>query len=177
MPCRMPGSNVPNSISNMFLGLEPGYCDDTALWRASWNWERRGIAASAERNNYTHLWPRTQFMNVDLPLPCDRDRNDNGSNPFEPFIVGLPGTQSTKFILGTCRDTRGQPVAGATVDAFLTASDVKVGAATSFADGTYAVGTDNPISAQHYLVAYLAGSPDIAGTTVNTLTPTNIDGT
>ena len=38
-------------------------------------------------------------------------------------------------------------------------------------------GTDTPAGTQHYLVAYKPGSPDTAGTTVNTLTPTNVDGT
>ena len=47
---------------------------------------------------------------------------------------------------------------------------------TSRLDGSYDVPTIHS-TAQHYLVAYLPGSPDRAGTTVDTLVPANIDGT
>ena len=44
-------------------------------------------------------------------------------------------------------------------------------------DGTYAVPVQQSKATQHYLVAYKAGSPDTTGATVNTLLPTNVDGT
>ena len=43
-------------------------------------------------------------------------------------------------------------------------------------DGSYDLPTNFP-GVNHYVVAYIAGSPDRAGTTANTLVPTNIDGT
>lgn len=62
----------------------------------------------------------------------------------------------------------GVALPGCMVDAFQTADDVKVGFALSDASANYEISiyTD----ALHYVVAYLAGSPDVAGTSVNTLT-------
>jgi len=68
-------------------------------------------------------------------------------------------------------------VANAIVQGFVTASDAFVGEVTANEDGTYVLGTEQLKKTPHYIVAYKAGSPDISGTTVNTLLPTNVDGT
>jgi hypothetical protein len=86
------------------------------------------------------------------------------------------GNGATKFIMGNCKDAGGSPVSGAVVQCFLTVTDQIVSEVTSQTDGSYEAPTVYP-GAAHYLVAYRPGSPDIAGTTVNTLTPTNRDGT
>jgi hypothetical protein len=53
----------------------------------------------------------------------------------------------------------------------LTSNDTYVGQAVSDSAGYYELGT--PYSGQaHYVVAYLPGSPDVSGTSVNTLIPT-----
>ena len=63
------------------------------------------------------------------------------------------------------------------VQGFLTETDALVRETTADSNGRYELGTEYASPTQHYLVAYSAGSPDIAGTTVNTLTATNRDGT
>jgi hypothetical protein len=96
---------------------------------------------------------------------------------YEPTSVAESGTQSIKFILGQCVDGSGNPAAGAVVQAFRTSDDAFAGEVNSTAtDGQFIVPTPF-VGANHYLVAYKPGSPDIGGTTVNTLVPTNIDGT
>jgi hypothetical protein len=57
----------------------------------------------------------------------------------------------------------------------VTSTDVYTGEAQSRADGSYAVPTQYP-GVAHYMVAYIPGSPDRGGTTVNTLIPANLDG-
>jgi len=100
------------------------------------------------------------------------------SDPFEPFSCDGPGTQSLNFIKGVCYISDGvTPSANATVQGFVTATDAYVGEDVSRLDGSYTLGTNQLKTTAHYLVAYKAGSPDIAGTTVNTLLPTNVDGT
>jgi hypothetical protein len=74
------------------------------------------------------------------------------------------------------KDSVGTPVANAIVQGFVTSTDAYVGEVTSGEDGTYTLGTETVAGVAHYLVAYKAGSPDVAGTTVNTLTSTNVDG-
>ncbi len=96
---------------------------------------------------------------------------------FEPFSCDGEGTQSRNFLRGTCKDSGGTAVANAIVQGFRTSDDVFLGEVQGNTDGTYTLGVEASKATACYLVAYKAGSPDIAGTTVNTLTPTNVDGT
>ena len=87
------------------------------------------------------------------------------------------GSQSKNFLRGLCVDASDVPVSNAIVQAFVTTTDVFAGEVQAHTDGTYGVGVEQSKVTPHYLVAYKPGSPDIAGTTVNTLLPTNVDGT
>ena len=72
---------------------------------------------------------------------------------------------------GQTLDASSAALPGCVVDLFVTQSDTRVG--TTISDGsanfTIPVGFN---SANFYMVAYKPGSPDVAGTTVNTLTAT-----
>ena len=113
------------------------------------------------------------------------DYGNGGPNQsFEPNGAGAGyGCANVKFFKGLCVDSLDAPIANAIVTAFTKLTDIEVGQnVTAAADGSYIFGCNTPppgwlATDQHYLVAYKTGSPDIAGTTVNTLTPTNIDGT
>lgn len=63
---------------------------------------------------------------------------------------------STNVVLGLCR-----------VELFQTGGDMTTRETTSDAAGNYSF--SNPGSGPFYVVAYKAGSPDVAGTSVNTL--------
>lgn len=71
------------------------------------------------------------------------------------------------MIAGIARDSSGAVLAGATLKLFRTADDSLVSQTISDANGNYVL----PASTQfaHYVVAYLVGTPDTAGATVNTL--------
>lgn len=69
---------------------------------------------------------------------------------------------------GVTRDAAGSPLGTCIVQEFRTADDSYVHQTTSDASGNYAIPASNLL--QHFLVAYKPGSPDVAGTTVNTLT-------
>jgi hypothetical protein len=101
----------------------------------------------------------------------------SGAQGYEPFSCDGGGTQTKNAIRGVTKDNVGTPVANAIVQGFVTATDIFIGEVTSRDDGTYTLMTEQLKTTAHYLVAYKAGSPDIAGTTVNTLLPTNVDGT
>lgn len=75
-------------------------------------------------------------------------------------------TQNTK-LTGVTRDSSGAPVGNCSLDLYLTGADMiaQQGASDSFGAFTF----DNPGSGPFYIVAYKVGAPDIAGTTVNTL--------
>lgn len=71
-------------------------------------------------------------------------------------------------IYGVTRDSTGAVLAGCTVDLFRTADNAFIDSVVSDASGNYEFRTAGPASA-YYAVAYLVGSPDVFGTTVNTL--------
>lgn len=86
-----------------------------------------------------------------------------GGKPFR----SQPFSTSNTFIAGQTRDSTGAPLGSCVVILLLTGGDVAVAKAVSDASGNYRF--DNPGSGPFYIVAYKPGSPDVAGTTVNTL--------
>jgi len=96
---------------------------------------------------------------------------------YEPFSCDGEGNRSLKFLKGLAVDTTDAPLQGVNLQAFRTSDDTFAGyEVQSREDGSYDLPTNFP-GVNHYVVAYIAGSPDRAGTTVNTLVPANIDGT
>lgn len=73
-------------------------------------------------------------------------------------------------ISGITKDSTSNPLPFCTVQLFNTNDDTYIGQVISDSVGAYAFTLDGNVNPK-YAVAYLAGSPDVAGTTVNTLTP------
>lgn len=161
-------------------GLQPLFGEERLDVRPDWSWQRRSAKTWKDRSQFVSLWPRGSFggcgADASTPyVPFGLDYSDCGG--FEPYSCDGDGTQTKRAIRGITKDSGGAAVANAIVQGFVTASDAFVGEVTSAADGSYTLMTETVPGVQHYLVAYKAGSPDIAGTTVNTLTSTNVDGT
>ena len=74
-------------------------------------------------------------------------------------------------ISGQTRDSAGAVLGNCVAQLFDTVTDAYLGEVTSNADGYYYLKTTTR-SATHYVVAYKAGAPDVAGTTINTLVGT-----
>lgn len=74
---------------------------------------------------------------------------------------------SDLFLNGTTRDGIGNALPNCVLDLFVTRTDVKVASTTSDSSGNYSF--QILVGGPFYIVAYLEGSPDIAGTTVNDL--------
>jgi hypothetical protein len=145
-----------------------------------WSWQARAPQTWKDRNSFVSLWPRGQFgmggndgSAAYVPIGSDY----SGAQGYEPFSCDGEGTQTQNFLRGTTKDSGGTAVANATVQLFRTSDDAYLGQDVSRMDGTYAAPAQAAKATQCYAVAYKAGSPDTAGTTVNTLTLTNIDGT
>lgn len=144
-----------------------------------WQWQARAPKTWKDRNRWYSLW------SFGCRVACGSPSGSDGAAPrdlsypdlFEPFSCDGEGSQSKNFLRGTCKDSGGTPVANAIVQAFVTATDAFAGEVQGNTDGTYTLGVERSKATPHYLVAYKVGSPDIAGTTVNTLLPTNVDGT
>lgn len=87
--------------------------------------------------------------------------------------------RSKKFVgnfgvSGVTKDSTGAVLGNCTVKLFQTADDVMVAQTVSDASGNYTVMLGYSSFLFYYLVVYKAGSPDVAGTTVNTLTLSQI---
>lgn len=79
------------------------------------------------------------------------------------------GALSTLAVSGVTRNSAGSPLGNCVVDMLRTADDVKVADTKSDFSGNFRIDVLSP--GPYYLVAYLAGSPDLAGTSVNTVQP------
>lgn len=97
---------------------------------------------------------QTGVPNVGQSMPAVRGYQSG------PFSYGYA-------IAGVSRDSAGVALAGVTVKLFRTADDSLVSQTTSDANGAYKLPA-SPLFA-HYLVEYKAGTPDVAGSSVNTL--------
>lgn len=85
-----------------------------------------------------------------------------------PAFRSVPFSTANTVVSGVTKSVAGAALASVTVELFVTGGDFVVGRTTSDASGNYRF--DNPGSGPFYIVAYKAGAPDVAGTTVNTLT-------
>lgn len=88
-----------------------------------------------------------------------------GYPPFMPAMA-LPAVYLRVF--GVTKDSTGAALSGVTVKLYRTADDALVDMAVSNGGGNYEFRSASPTTA-YYVVAYKAGAPDVAGTTVNTL--------
>lgn len=73
------------------------------------------------------------------------------------------------FITGVTRDGTGTPLGSCVVQLFRAWDDVFIEETVSDGSGNFSVRASG--SGTFYIVAYKAGAPDLAGTTVNTLVP------
>lgn len=71
-------------------------------------------------------------------------------------------------IFGVTKDSSGTPLGGCLCLLFRTPDNVQVDSAVSDGSGNYEFRTAG-LTTAYYVVAYKAGGPDLAGTTVNTL--------
>lgn len=144
--------------------------------RTDFSYRRRGESEFGARDRIWTLWTKPMQMSGDLSGGYSQIGQDaSSSGRWSPWQKAFRGNGSTKFLRGQCKDATGASISGATVQGFVTSTDVFVGETTSDSQGYYELGTVYPAT-NHYLVAYKTGSPDISGTTVNTLQPTNRDG-
>lgn len=158
--------------------LQPAF--DESRHEPKWQWQSRAPKTWKDRNGFVSLWSfgcRVGCADVNMDGAAPIGRDIVAGNGYEPFSCDGEGNQSLKFIKGQCIDISSNPLSGVVVQAFRTSDDTFAGyEVQSRNDGSYDLATNFP-GVNHYVVAYLAGSPDRAGTTVNTLIPANVDGT
>lgn len=131
---------------------------------------RGGSIVPLMRHGMTRLEPMTGQELVegcDFTLPV-------GYGPIGHSWQGLPYLKAPKFfgsfsLSGVTRDSSGVALGNCVVDLFLNSEDTLVATTTSDGSGSYRF-TLSGNSQTYFVRAYKAGSPDVAGTSVNTLT-------
>ena len=156
--------------------------------RSDIGWERRAGRPNmmpdarfgsgyGSRNKYMLLWPLSSVISGDRAADFGifgRDAADGGDfyRTWSPWQRSLRGNgRAAQFTPGYTYNDVGGILGGAEVQIFLTSNDAYVGNTFSDNNGWYQAWSVYP-GQQHYFVAYAPGSPDVAGTTVRTLTPT-----
>ena len=81
--------------------------------------------------------------------------------------VRWQGSRLFYVVQGITRDVYGTPLPNCSVRLFRTSSNEFIGVVVSDGNGWYQIVT--PYNDAHYLVAYKSGTPDVEGTTVNTI--------
>lgn len=136
----------------------------------AWNATGRRVQAPWEDGM---LWPSSRWVGSDAGGYglFGQDAADfgrwaaNAGGAFEET-----GGQQCRKLVGTSRDASGAPLGSCVVRGYVTATNALAGTVTSDSSGYFALCTYS--TGAHYLVAYKAGSPDVAGSSVNTLIPT-----
>lgn len=154
--------------------------DPPRAWKMmlrGWDYQRRTVKTRRDRQSWKSKWPRGSFLSGDASTPLTLAGNcaESGMVQYAWSVYGRGGHQ-LKFISGQCVDSGGTAVPGAVVQGFRTSDDLFVRETACDDKGNYELGTEYP-GVAHFLVAYLDTATDLAGTTVNTLVPTNRDGT
>lgn len=90
-----------------------------------------------------------------------------GVSPFLPSIQPILAPQRL-WISGVTKDSTGIPLAGVLVSLFLTIGQILLEQVISDGNGNYAFSSVG-LGETYFVVAYKAGSPDVAGTTRNDL--------
>lgn len=85
------------------------------------------------------------------------------------FGVRPPPTYPRVLISGVTKDSTGAALPGCTVDLYRTIDKTWQQTVVSDGSGAYAFSPVNNGNGPYYIVAYKAGAPDVAGTSVNTL--------
>jgi hypothetical protein len=157
--------------------LQPAFVECRA--EPKWSWQSNAPKVWKDRNRWYSLWSwGCRIGGGDLEgYAVNGAGGLSAKDLFEPYSCDGEGTQTLKFIKGQAVDASDVAISGANILAFRTSDDAFAGyEVQSRDDGSYDLATNFP-GVNHYAVAYIAGSPDRAGTTANTLVPTNIDGT
>jgi hypothetical protein len=86
---------------------------------------------------------------------------------FKPTFRSRNLSVQTFTIAGITKDSTGAPLGGCVVDLFNTDTDVKINSIISDVNGNYSFPVQPGV--QFYIVAYKPETPNIAGTSANTL--------
>jgi hypothetical protein len=166
--------------SKLVFQCEPFY---EGMHEPRWSYRQRAPKTWKDPNRWNSLWSFGCRVNgAGLIAGADGagviGQTLAEKDLFEPYSCDGAGCQTKYTIKAQVFESDGTtPVVGATVQAFTTNTETFAGETVTNSLGEYQIMVEQKKDVAHFVVAYKTGSPDKAGTTTNTLLPTNIDGT
>lgn len=117
-------------------------------------------------------WRGMLSSSTDPPMPAQypQELGFNWRGQIGTVIYRSPGVQKSYTLTGVTKDSTGAALAACRVELYTTADDLPRDAVVSDGSGNFTLHSPNPAAGPFYLVAYKPGAPDVAGTSVNTLT-------
>lgn len=159
---------TPNATfrPSLYFGGDDSVRAQTDRWV---DWTRAGqLAPWAD----AMLWPRSRTLAdpVEDLVTFGAAAHESGLWESMSSLIDASGGQGRLKIRGVTRDNVGTALGSCLIQCFRTSDDLLVSECFSDAGGYYEAPTQFP-GVNHYIVAYKAGSPDFAGTSLNTLQP------
>jgi Concanavalin A-like lectin/glucanases superfamily len=180
-------SATPAGLNELFIGNDifndyhDGAIADAAIWAAALDdYEIAALALGVSPllirpSALVAYWPLVGVTSPEIDLIGRRELTVTGATIAPQPRLILPIGQvvgrfgSHTFLLtGQTKNSSGAALGGCTVRLFRTSDNLLIATTTSDGSGNYSFTVGDGTTA-YYAVAYLAGSPDVAGTTVNTL--------
>ena len=169
------GPIIAGSLPSAIIDIHPDRGELTDLARPSLGWIYQTRNAKVTAPPHFEGWPiASGFVCGEISgLALIEGFSDWSSNPYpwEPWELGVSGCVRPRYLYGSALNASAVAVAGANVDCFVTATDIRDSNSVTDTNGNWQAPCFTP-SVAHYVVIYKTGSPDIAGVSVNTLTPT-----
>jgi hypothetical protein len=162
--------HVIADMSANTLGILDEEKTDMTTPRMAWCYQMRTPAFSVDQYGFFSGWTFSKGLGGDPTVQMwifGQDGSDRYQ--FEPYMDVFGGTYRPNFIHGVCVDGSGSPLAAATLELFLTATDVFVSRVTTDSNGIYSLPTGFT-GQNHYIVANY-GPNTLVGASVNTLQP------
>lgn len=142
--------------------------------RFYWSYQQRGPRTTQGQVAFFDGWSKSGMLCGDATVNPGATQFGQDAAEFGQWDlpqVSDSGQIHLSAISGQCLNASSVPQINALVQAFLTSTGALAGSTYSDNNGNYVVTTPY-LGQAHFLVALLAGSPDIFGTTDNNLTPT-----
>lgn len=159
-------STLLGSVSNQLIGFNVSMNTDD-LQPPEYKTLGGNFVSQTPMDHADILWPRSQSLGASCIGGGPILNPDPAAQAWE-WNVYTTGSRHRQVFTGVTLDSSGAPLGGCTVMLFNTATGVFVDSQTSDSAGNYKVTDPNNVAC--FIVAYLPGSPDVAGTTIDELT-------
>jgi len=160
---------APIGINWGVLGIHDEEKDDRFDARPPYVYRKSSNGFSYDGYGHFTQWPASRGICGDAISYWATADVCTARSGYEVWNGAVGGSARGYFITGKCFDGSNNPLGGATLDLFLTASDLKVNSGTTDSNGVYSIAT--PYTGQNHYVVANYGPNTLVGASIDTLQP------